>query len=74
MREDEIDDILECIGRAWKAKPHLRLGQLIANVLHKEIGAPCPGKDSVHCGCDPFYIPDWDLVKGCERLCGARDD
>lgn len=64
MREAEIDDILECIVRAWKQKPHLRLGQLVANSAYelKYIGAG---------DCDAYYVPDWKLVEEIERQCGA---
>lgn len=60
-RENEIDDILECIGNAWRKMPEMRLGQLVANVMHAK---PRLGRGE----CDPYYIKDWDLVEGIEQL------
>ena len=55
LRPDEIDDILECIGRAWRLVPEQRFGQLIDNARHSA-------------SVDLFTTPDWDLVESIERF------
>lgn len=52
-RQDEIDDVLECIGEAWSKAPHLRLGQLLTNAAD-------------HGARDLFTLEDWPLVEAVE--------
>lgn len=54
-----IDKILEQIGEVWKKSPHLRLGQLILNVLQDPI---------------LYYIEDEELVKYIQNFYNEIDN
>lgn len=34
MTNEQIDNVLAVVGKAWKAKPHFRLGQLLTVATH----------------------------------------
>lgn len=60
MRDPErIDGILKEIEEFWKKQPDMRLGQIIANCVRAYDG---------RLNCDPFYIEDYNLMKGLENL------